>query len=190
MAILKPFECTVEVDGVAIEEYEDEDTEQANTTTLLTKYVEAASGANFSLKFTVQPGWTMKADYIAWYIYLDGTPGGGGIVPSESYDGDRSHTSLLSGVSSGAGNNWTLRKYKFADITTGDKPDDLTPEEMKKRYEKLGNITIEIWRMKFLRKVDESQEPRHGALGVVPEKALKGQALSLSTEYGFRSRTG
>jgi hypothetical protein len=190
MAILKPFECTVEVDGVPLEEYEDEDTEQANTTTLLTKYVEAISGANFSLKFTVQPGWTMKADYIAWYVYLDGTLVTGGVVPSESYDGDRSYTTQKSGALSGAGDNWTIRKYKFADITTGDKPDGLTPEEMKKRYEKLGNITVEIWRMKSLPKVDYLPAARHDTLGVVPEKALKGQALSLSTEYGFGSQIG
>jgi hypothetical protein len=189
MAILKPFECAVEVDGVALEEYEDEDTEQANTTTSLTKYVEAISAANFSIKFTIQPGWTMKADYITWSIFLDGTPATGGVVPSEIYNGDRSVTSEISGINTGAGVNWTIRKFRFADITIGDNPDDLTPEEVKKRYEKLGNIVVEIWRMKLLRKLDYLQQPGHDALGVVPEKALKGQALSLSTEYGFRSRT-
>ena len=42
MAILKPFKCKVEVDGAALE-YEDEDTEQANTAVSLTKYIEAIS---------------------------------------------------------------------------------------------------------------------------------------------------
>jgi hypothetical protein len=182
MAILKPFECTVEVGSVPLDEYEDEDTEQAHTTTSLTKYVEAISGANFSLKLTIQPGWTMKADYIAWYLDLDGKSNGGGVVRSESYDGSRSHTSMLRGVPSGAGDDWTERKFRFADIIIGDKPADLEPEEAKKRYAGLGNISVAIWRMKLLRQVDHLEENGHISLGVVPEKALKGQALSLSTE--------
>ena len=182
MAILKPFECKIEVGGAALEEYEDEDTEQANTRTSLTKYVEAASGANFSLKLTAQPGWTMKADYIAWSIGLDGKKYGGGVIRSECYDGTSSYTSVRHGVPSGSGDNWTERKFRFADITIGDKPVDLTPEEVKKQYESLGNITIEIWRMQLLRQKDYQEETRHHSLGVVPEKALKGQALSLSTE--------
>jgi hypothetical protein len=182
MAILKPFECKVEVGGVALEEYEDEDTEQANTTTSLTKYIEAVSGANFSLKLTVQPGWTMQADFIAWYIDLDGKQCGGGVIKSESYDGSRSCASVRYGVTSGAGGDWTERKFRFADITIGETPDDLNPEESRQQYKALGNISVEIWRMKLLEIKDHLQATRHDSLGVVPEKALKGQALSLSTE--------
>jgi hypothetical protein len=182
MAILKPFECKVEVDGVALEEYEDEDTEQANTTTSLTKYIEATSGSNFSLKLTIHPGWKMQADYIVWYIDLDGKKSSGGLVKSETYDGSRSCTSVLSGIASGAGGNWTERKFRFADITIGEMPDDLRPEELKQRYEALGNISVNIWRMRLLEIKDHSEATRHDSLGIVPEKALKGQALSLSTE--------
>jgi len=182
MAILKPFECKVEVGGVALEEYEDEDTEQPNTTTSLTKYIEAVSGANFSLKLTVQPGWTMQADFIAWYIDLDGKQCGGGIVKGESYDGSQSCTSVRHGVASGAGDDWTERKFRFADITIGEMPDDLNPEELKQQYEALGSISVKIWRMKLLEIKDHLEATRHDSLGTVSEKALKGQALSLSTE--------
>jgi hypothetical protein len=182
MAILKPFECTVEVDGVALQEYDDEEIEQANTTTSLTKYIEAVSRANFSLKFTLQPGWTMKADYIVWSLALDGKNYGGGVITSESYDGDRSCTSVRSGVVSGSGDNWTQRNFTFADIIIGEKPGDLEPEEVKKKYERLGNISVQIWRMKLLGQNNHLEEIRHDPLSVIPEKALKGQALSLSTE--------
>jgi hypothetical protein len=182
MAILKPFECKVEVGGVALEEYEDEDTEQANTTTSLTKYVEAVSGANFGLKLTIHPGWTMQADFISWYIDLDGKQCGGGLIKSESYDGSRSCTSVLYGVASGAGGHWTERKFRFADITIGETPDDLSPEELKQQYQALGNISIKIWRMRLLEVKDHLEATRHDSLGIVSEKALKGQALSLSTE--------
>src|SRR2546421_1487741 len=143
MAILKPFECKVEVDGVALEEYEDEDTEQANTSTSLTKYVEAVSGTNFSLKFTVHPGWTMQADFVAWYVHLDGKNYGGGVVRREAYNGNHTCSFACHGVVSGAGHDWKERKFRFADINIGEKPADLTPEETRKRYEGLGNISIE-----------------------------------------------
>lgn len=182
MAILKPFECKVEVNGVALEEYDDEDTEQANTTTSLTKYIEAASGSNFSLKLTVQTGWKMQADFIAWYVDLDGKESGGGLVKSETYDGSRSCTSVLYGIASGAGGDWTERKFRFADIVIGEMLDDLNPEELKQQYEALGNISVTIWRMKLREVKDHSEATRRDSLGIVPEKALKGQALSLSTE--------
>jgi hypothetical protein len=182
MAILKPFECKVEVDDVALEEYEDEDTEQANTTTSVTKYIEAASGSNFSLKLTVQAGWKMEADFIAWYIDLDGKRSGGGVVESKIYDGSRSCTSVRYGIASGAGGDWTERKFRFADISIGEMSDDLNPEELKQQYEGLGNISVEIWRMRLLEIRDHLEATRHDSLGIVPEKALKGQALSLSTE--------
>lgn len=182
MAILKPFECTVEVGGVALKEYEDEDTEQAMITTSLTKYIEAVSGANFGVKLTIQPGWSMKADYLGWYLALDGKNYGGGVVASDRYDGLCSYTTLRSGIISGAGDHWTQRNFRFADITTGEKPDDLGPEEMKKRYERLGDIFVRIWRMKLLDHAHHLDELRHDPLSVVPEKAIKGQALSLSTE--------
>jgi hypothetical protein len=36
--------------------------------------------------------------------------------------------------------------------------------------------------MRLLEVKDHSEATRHDSLGIVPEKALKGQALSLSTE--------
>jgi hypothetical protein len=182
MAILEPFECRVEVDGVALEEYEDEDAEQANTATSLTKYIEAVAGANFSLKLTVKPGWTMQADFIAWYIDLDGKQCGGGMVKSSSYDGSRSCTSVRRGIVNGVDGDWTERKFRFADITIGETPDDRNSEELKQQYESLGNISVEVWRMKLLEIKDCLEAAKHDSLGIVPEKALKGQALSLSTE--------
>ena len=182
MAILKPFECKVEVDGVALEEFEDEETGEADTRTSMTKYIEAASGVNFSLKLVIQPGWTMKADYIGWLVVMDGKNYGGGIIKSKDYHDNRSCISVLHGVTSGSGDDWSERKFRFADITIGDKPADLTPEEVKQKYEGLGSISIDIWRKKLLEEKYDLPEITHASLGVVPEKALKGQAMSISTE--------
>ena len=51
MAIFNLFECTVLVDGAAVEEYDNDDDEQQSTGWQhINKYIEAISGANFILQ--------------------------------------------------------------------------------------------------------------------------------------------
>ena len=57
---------------------------------------------------------------------------------------------------------------------------------MNAKYSSLGLIRVEFWRyeIEYTKSLEESarmiQNPR---LGTVPEKALKGKALSLSTRF-------
>lgn len=119
MAILRPFECTIEINGIAVQEYEDEEAEQANTTTVLTKYIEVVSGANFSIVSTIQPGWTMHADCASFDLFLDGKWVAGWMLSKESYDGSRAAKTRNCGVISGSAGDLLERKFKFADITVG-----------------------------------------------------------------------
>ena len=119
MAILKTLKCQVCVDSVALEEYDDDD-EQAPAADSVTKYVEAVAGATFSLKLTVLPGWRMKCDYLDWYIDLDGTDAVGGIVSHDKYSKSTGFTDERFGVRSGAGCQWNLNRFKFADIVIGE----------------------------------------------------------------------
>jgi hypothetical protein len=219
MANLRPFECTIEINGVAVQEYEDEEAGQANTTTVLTKYIEVVSGANFSIVSTIQPGWTMHADCASFELFLDGKLVACWMLPKESYDGSRAVKTRKCGVTSGSGGDFLERKFKFADITistsekycakmrqsrskavvnipkssfsllldilslipaTGDECDGVEAEELNK-YGGLGNISVEVWRTKLLRQQNDPITKSYDELGIVPEKALKGQALSVST---------
>jgi hypothetical protein len=119
MAILRPFECAVEVNGVAVDEYEDEDAEPANTATVLTKYIEVVSGTNFTLVFTIQQGWAMHADGVSFDISLDGKFIIGSIIPKEDCREYRSVSIRKSGLSTGSGQQSVKRKFRFADITIG-----------------------------------------------------------------------
>src|SRR5436305_2135261 len=119
MAILPPFECAVEVNGVAVNEYEDEDAEPANTATVLTKYIEVVSGTNFTFVFTIQPGWAMHADGVSFDIFLDGKFVIGCIVPKENCRENRSVTIRKSSLLIRAGQQQVKRKFRFADIAIG-----------------------------------------------------------------------
>jgi hypothetical protein len=127
MAILRPFECAVEVNGVAVDEYEDEDAEPANTATVLTKYIEVVSGTNFTLVFTIQQGWAMHADCVSFKFSLDGKPIVGCIIPKESCREDRSVSIRRSSLFISSGQQCVKRKFRFADITIG------TSEESAKK---------------------------------------------------------
>lgn len=52
---------------------------------------------------------------------------------------------------------------------------------MKEKYSKLGLFTIELWRAKRLSVQESTGEFRTEASGAVPEKALKGQAIDVTT---------
>jgi hypothetical protein len=119
MAILRPFECAVEVDDVAVNEYEDEDAEPANTATVVTKYIEVVSGANFTLVFTIQPGWAMHADGVSFHIFLDGKFAIGCIISEEDYREYQSVTIRKSSLLISSGQQQLQRKFRFADITIG-----------------------------------------------------------------------
>jgi hypothetical protein len=57
---------------------------------------------------------------------------------------------------------------------------------MKAKYSSLGLIRVEIWRYKreYVKSVEESATSFSGEkLGTVPEKALKGKAISLSARF-------
>lgn len=119
MAILSPFECTIEIDGVAVREYEDEEAEQANTTTVLTKYIEVVSGADFSIGFAIQPGWTMHADCARFDLSMDDKSVVGWVIPKEKYDEHQTVKFRQCEVVSSSGEHCVVRKFKFADITIG-----------------------------------------------------------------------
>lgn len=120
MAILNPFECTVLVNGVAVEEYEDDDDSQVSTAHQTTKYVEAVSGANFTLRLTIQPGCKIESNHLAWFLYLDGNHGAGIVIDRQEYSEESGYSYNLDSHLSGSGSDWTERKFKFADIEIGE----------------------------------------------------------------------
>jgi hypothetical protein len=69
---------------------------------------------------------------------------------------------------------------------TGDAANHMNTEDMKTKYSNLGLITVHArpYKMDHDREAFDRAEKLQD-LGVVPEKALKGQALSLSTRFMF-----
>lgn len=121
MAILSFYECQIRFNGVALQEYDDEDgTEQApnKPTPIVVKYVEATSGAEFSIKYKVHKGWKLDDD-LSWQILLDGKQSNSNLLRRDDVLSGYA-SSVVEGVRYGSGSDWRLRKFKFADIVNGE----------------------------------------------------------------------
>jgi hypothetical protein len=119
MAILSFYQCQIVVDDVVLREYDDDDTDQKPHQSIPTvvKYVQATSGAEFSVNFSLLEDWKVDHD-LAWKIYLDGTFSQSSVVANSTLYFKKTSWSL-SGLSVGRDDDWYLKKYKFADLITG-----------------------------------------------------------------------
>lgn len=118
MAVIDWFKCTVSVDGSVAEEYE-EDPEEANdnsTPNVVTKYIEAVSGANFRLNFEVKPNYDFNSDLLTWNILLDGEWKTGAPIEKSRYNVYAVFKDSREGASSGKGDTWFFSKFKFGDL--------------------------------------------------------------------------
>lgn len=121
MAILSFFQCEILVKGVALREYDDDDvvTEREDNQPGLTsvKYVEAISGAEFSVGYGLLSGWTLKED-LAIKIFLDGKHSQTNVYKKAELV-PRAISWVENGIKLRSCNDWYLRRYQFADIVLG-----------------------------------------------------------------------
>ncbi|KIV79490.1 hypothetical protein PV11_07050 [Exophiala sideris] len=162
MAILGLFEAQVIVNGMPAAEYDDDEEPLSADPTLMTKYVEAVSGAYFELN-------------------VDSNYEGGKITKRHHFGHDGARV-VLDGhvyIENGKGKQY---KLKFADLETRDLDRGDEPSKFKEKYSELGTLKVEIWRVQI---TGESTPSRYQGkeIGSVPEKALKGRPLDVVTSH-------
>lgn len=90
----------------------------------------------------------------------------------------------LSGVRSSEGKQWFERKFCFSEIRTGDGEARVIGEQLKNTLDGIGEISIRLYRAKVLSATEHHIDYRHNEIskiGSIPEKALKGRAISHQT---------
>jgi hypothetical protein len=206
MAVIGLFGCQVLVDGKALEErrYEedDDDSEYPEATEVATRYIEAVPGANFTIKLDVMPGYCFgNADHLGADFKLDGQLQDRPVIAKSHYSKSEGYSYTHFGVYSRTGTESTIRKYHFGNITTrkrfspqnylqltlvflktGEPSPSDAIEDLKSKYGQLGSIKVEFWRKALVSEVSYG-DVNYGlrATEAVPEKALKGRALTLET---------
>ncbi|KAK4503069.1 hypothetical protein PRZ48_006496 [Zasmidium cellare] len=174
----------VNVGGVRLEEYEeDEDVDQHGTTNT-TRYVEATPGATFSasvafdnksfpyVKDDIQCSMELDGKHIISYIRL--VKHNHAVVP---FDGRTEVTP--SGT--------YLRRFKFQDLATND---GAVREGIKETLKNLGTISLKLTRVQATTVSATKHSTDYKEIGgeSVPEKGLKGRAISTQAALGAREK--
>jgi hypothetical protein len=104
----------VVVRGVPLEEHTD--TEEEHPPGTIAKYIEAKSGAEFEIRYTVtQP---FPSHDILFEYYLDGKYTRGSFAFKKDFSGYRnSHT--IAGVNTVKGDVWFLQRFCFSELNIG-----------------------------------------------------------------------
>ena len=193
MAILKDLPgvtVTVVSDDAPLKEYEDREIEEEEGT--VTRYIEAVSGKNFAIKIEVAKGTLFKGNSMAFECWVDGEEVDIPLVSKSREDRVRFSEGKMA-------SKYSVQKYCFSAIETGELTghaklahadylavsDGHTVTGEAAKVKSLGSIEIRAHHMKKTRmsptkpsmSVTGSAQP---GLGIVSEKALKGQALSHS----------
>lgn len=212
MVKFKHMKASVAVEGHKLQEYDDPDEEVDPQSRTVTKYIEAAAGKAFIIRFSLllKDGFDFAgADFVSWDIHLDGLGTTSTAIRRDKTTnppGQKRFKDKKSGAMSGSGNKWIKRDFVFANIElctfskvpflfleltyhAGDQPQHMDPSDLKKKYENIGKIEIKVWRWtghrRSKKKGSHSVSDKAGVGGKVPEKAVKGQAISVTAGYAI-----
>jgi hypothetical protein len=116
MAVLNSvpgLEVKIVVNGEPLQEYVDNEDELAPNTVL--KYVEATSGAEFTVQYTITSEFTYNHD-MSLRVYVDGVRAVSNVRRSTK---DVRGTCVFEERRSGGGEDLFLRKFAFSELTIG-----------------------------------------------------------------------
>ncbi|KAI4134668.1 MAG: hypothetical protein LQ347_001340 [Umbilicaria vellea] len=160
MVILRDVEVTVSAKGKRLQEYDD-DAEEPSPSNAVTKYIEALTGTDFHIQYTIKPAFRLKSSGIAVIVTIDG----------EHMD------------------SMIHNKYKDLKDLSRDDVVAASDPDLKKLVSKLGLIKVEVHQVTYLGRSATSKDDRElRALDTLPEKSLKGQALSHRASLGPAQR--
>ncbi|KAF2651347.1 hypothetical protein K491DRAFT_761121 [Lophiostoma macrostomum CBS 122681] len=169
----------ITVNDIALEEHTDEAEENPPHT--VNKYIEATSGVEFAVRATFRWG---LPNAILLEVHLDGKWARGNFVRQNESRGSK-YTLILDGSISEVNGQWFNQKCCFASLQTDDSDIRLADDAVKDVVKNIGEISVKCFHVKNLSiAANNSLTTRDTAgLSSVPEKALKGRALSHSASF-------
>ncbi|KAI4629228.1 uncharacterized protein J4E87_003490 [Alternaria ethzedia] len=169
--------------GIPLQEYVDDDDQASHGE--VTKYVEASSGDNFEIRYCFTPGFSIRHS-ILLELEIDGEYADGGVYspgcPVRWYQ-----VYGFTGSREFDGGNHFLRKFRFSQLEINDGDPRTFEDTLEKKLCKVGVISVRFfWVTASVVSAPTTRLLKTETLSVVPEKALKGSALSHQAGYGPR----
>ncbi|KAF2491026.1 hypothetical protein BU16DRAFT_141592 [Lophium mytilinum] len=181
MAILNDLpglKVEIVVNGQTLKEYDDDDEDPEEKPRTVTKYIEATSGASFEVRFTFTRLFSLSMYSFAMDIYLDGKfMDNMCIQKNDLFKGPIE----LTGVRSKKGEQWYLEKFCFSKLAIDDGDPRKIGQTVRDALSKVGEISARLRRIEYRGIAEAPTATKSDGLlqfGSVPEKALKGRALS------------
>ncbi|MCJ1399038.1 hypothetical protein MMC11_002240 [Xylographa trunciseda] len=193
MAILKGMWASIAVDGKSLVEYDEDASETSDTlgsSNTIVKYVEATSGAHFKIEF----GWNLPdpegCEGLCHYVNLDGK-NMDSAVSHFKYDASKSYLDSVRACVSG---QWTREKFRFAEIVSDDGQSGSMRSSEASDIAGIGKIVLSVCRIKNIQESTTAPtrfnlQARSTVPAKIPEKALKGRALSHKTSLDPPEKT-
>ena len=120
MAILHDVEVTISAKGNKLPEYDD-DAEEPGSSNMVTKYVEAVTGADFKIYYTIKPMFRLKSSGVSIDVMIDGEYMDSHVLLRNE---ELKHLSRVpwggsfNGTMRTQNHSWTLQAFSFAEIKT------------------------------------------------------------------------
>ncbi|KAJ1338653.1 hypothetical protein MN608_01514 [Microdochium nivale] len=172
--------ATVRVNGAALVEYDDTESEPSPSGTV-TKYIESVDGAEFTILTEVldEYTWGYKDHELIINVFLDGKCLSGRVLQESSSQMQFNCSGTK--VKMADTNQWMLRNFKFAPLNTVESSTQTGTTQND--FHDLGTIVVQVRREKPNHGAGKDRVSNNITALQVPEKALKGKAISHSTTF-------
>lgn len=125
---IEGIEVTICMNGEPMPEYDAEAEQSTNPSPIVSlnedmctvsKYIEAVTDQNFSVKFKISPEYTATSHHLGFEVLLDGVRVWEPLIDRMKFEMFPYSTMVHGAISGERGGNGSLRKFKFSEIETG-----------------------------------------------------------------------
>lgn len=180
---LPGLDVEVHVSGKPADEFKNNDEEDERRQA--TRYIEAVSGAEFAVQWTFHAA---EFKYRNWAIngivYVDGKYADGRIFRPDTVKHLESFTVKMTGVWKKEKGRYVERPMMFSDLMIDEAGQSAAIKGLKEKLDLLGEITVKFYRGRAVPSVGEGSRKSFATIDKVPEKALKGRAVSHQASLG------
>ncbi|KAK5956108.1 hypothetical protein OHC33_002681 [Knufia fluminis] len=182
MPTVGPYKVSIVAGGQVLPEYDpSEDDADANNDTT-TRYIEVIAGLDFHVEFSVQPYTEFPTGFKDVDVNIDGQFADSFVLDKQKHGSiTNGWTRQRDGRSFYEGGRWVRKPLVFQNLVTTE--ETLSAKDLKTIAEDIGSIRIRIHDVVRERSDVDSFRPTKMSRSI-PEKALKGQPIDMSAEYG------
>ncbi|KAF4541096.1 uncharacterized protein LTHEOB_8898 [Lasiodiplodia theobromae] len=165
----------VKVNGKQVKEYAD--SSECHEDDSMVRYIEAVSGARFTIHCKVWHPYDLQGQDIRARVWVDGKRIKGCVITHDEHE-ERQGEMNVKGVKSFKDGKGTIAPMAFSELDIDENHKDIPSRKLHEKVTSVGTIRIEIERGQAKVKARRDRTTTMDEIGKISEKALKGKSLS------------